>query len=78
MTSFVSSRGQLVIPSKLRRKYKIKAHSKIEWLDTGKGLALIPIPDDVITSSRGILKKVSTRTLLQAREEDKQRERKAK
>lgn len=70
MASTVSSRGQTVIPSKLRKKYKIKANSKVEWIDTGNGLALIPIPKDVIASSRGILKGVSTQSLLESRKED--------
>ncbi len=70
MTSTVSSRGQLVIPSKLRAKYGLKAKSKVEWIDTGKVITLVPIPKDVITSSRGILKKTSTKSLLQSRKED--------
>lgn len=78
MTSTVSSRGQLVIPSRLRTKYKIRANSKVEWIDTGKLITLVPIPDDLITSSRGILKKISTKTLLQSRMEDKQLEGKSK
>lgn len=74
MTSTVSSRGQLVIPSPLRNKYRIKASSKVEWIDTGKAITLIPIPDDVIASSRGILKKTSTQDLLQSRKKDKELE----
>lgn len=71
MTTIVSSRGQVVIPARFRSKYKIKANSKIEWIDSGKVMTLVVIPDDVIASSRGILKKTSTRNLLQEREKDK-------
>ena len=78
MTTTVSSRGQLVIPSRLRTKYKIKSNSKVEWIDTGKVITLVPIPDDVITSSRGILRKTSTQTLLQHRKEDKELEGRSK
>jgi len=78
MTTTVSSRGQLVIPYRLRTKYKIKTNSKVEWLDTGKVITLVPIPDDVIASSRGILRRTSTQTLLQERKEDKELERKGK
>ncbi|MFH1776449.1 MAG: AbrB/MazE/SpoVT family DNA-binding domain-containing protein [Candidatus Omnitrophota bacterium] len=78
MTSTVSVRGQLVIPSRLRTKYNIKTHSKVEWIDAGKVITLVPIPTDVITSSRGILKQTSTKTLLQRRKEDKELEGTAK
>lgn len=71
MTTIVSSRGQVVIPARFRSKYKIKANSKVEWIDSGKVMTLVVIPDDVIASSRGILKKTSTRNLLQEREKDK-------
>lgn len=71
MTTTVSSRGQVVIPARFRSKYKIKANSKVEWIDHGKVITLVIIPDDVIASSRGILKKTSTQTLLQERQNDK-------
>ena len=73
LTSSVSTRGQLVIPNKLRKKYGIKPHSIVKWIDTGQGLMLIPLTDDPVTSSRGMLKgtKVSTRSLLEARKQDK-------
>jgi len=71
--SSVSVRGQLVIPHKLRKKYGIEPHSQVRWIDTGQGLMLIPLTDDPVASSRGMLKgtKVSTRSLLKARKEDK-------
>jgi len=78
ITYKVSSRGQLVIPARLRSKYKIKPNSKVEWIDKGGVITLVPIPDNVITSSRGILKKTSTRILLRQRKEDKELEGKAK
>lgn len=73
LTSSVSTRGQLVIPSKLRKKYGIEPHSIVKWIDTGQGLMLIPLTGDPVTSSRGMLKgtKVSTRSLLEARRQDK-------
>lgn len=78
MTYKVSSRGQLVIPSRFRSKHKIKLNSKVEWIDKGEVITLVPIPDNVITSSRGILKKTSTQILLQQRKEDKELEGKSK
>ncbi len=73
ITSSVSTRGQLVIPHELRKKYGIGPHSQVRWIDTGQGLMLVPLTDDPVTSSRGMLKKtkVSTHSLLEARKADK-------
>ena len=73
ITSSVSTRGQLVIPYKLRKKYGIEPHSQVRWIDTGQGLMLVPLTDDPIASSRGMLKKtrVSTHSLLEARKADR-------
>ena len=73
----VSARGQLVIPRAMREKYGIHPRTKVEWVDTGNGLLLIPIgADDPVRSSRGMLKntKVSTKRLLRERRRDKKLE----
>lgn len=74
--SSVSTKGQLVIPYKLRKKYGIKPHTIIRWIDTGQGLMLIPLTEDPISSSKGMLKgtNVSTQSYLKAKEEDKRLE----
>ncbi|MFC1713452.1 AbrB/MazE/SpoVT family DNA-binding domain-containing protein [Candidatus Poribacteria bacterium] len=73
ITSSVSTKGQLVIPYKLRKKYGIDSHSQVRWIDTGRGLMLVPLTDDPVTSSRGMLKetKVSTNSLLEAKKADR-------
>ncbi|MFH0774991.1 MAG: AbrB/MazE/SpoVT family DNA-binding domain-containing protein [bacterium] len=70
----VSAKGQLVVPGQLRKKYNIKPMSKIELMDTGYGVMLIPIPEDPVKASRGMLKggKASTKTLLTLRRKDKE------
>lgn len=77
-TTTVSARGQLVIPYKLREKYNVKPNTQVEWIDMGKGLMVIPISEDPIKSSRGMLKgtRISTESLLSARQEDKDLEEK--
>ena len=74
----VSEKGQLVIPKEFRIKYGLKAKSQVEWIDTGQGLMLIPIPKDPVKSSRGMLKgtKVTTEALLETRGKDKELEHK--
>ena len=66
IVSLVSTKGQLIIPYKFRKKYGISSHSTVKWIDTGQGLMLIPVCDDPIASSRGMLKGtgVSTDSLL--------------
>lgn len=73
----VSTRGQLVIPRKLREKYGIKSKSQVEWLDMGNGLALIPIAEDPVKATRGILKgKDLVESLLKMKKEEREREEK--
>jgi len=49
----VTQRGQTVIPAELRRRYHIEEGTQIEWLDTGAGLKVIPVPADAIAVLRG-------------------------
>ena len=76
-SSRVSTRGQAVIPAKIRRKYGLKKNTKIEWVDIGNAILVLPQDEDVIEGSFGMLKesKVSVNDLLLAREEDKKKER---
>ena len=71
--STVSARGQLVIPKKIREKYNINPQSSVQWIDIDGVLILIPMTNDPITSSRGMLKgaKVSTRSYLKEKKEEK-------
>ena len=48
----------------------------MRWIDTGQGLMIVPLTDDSISSSKGMLKdtNVSTKSYLKAKEEDKRLE----
>ena len=74
----VSAKGAIVIPAAIRKKYKIEPLSKVEIVDTGDELLLIPIPDNVIDYLDGILKDKTTESLTEAlleeRRKDKERE----
>ena len=74
MTATVSIRGQLVIPARIRRRYQIGPQSKIELLDLGNEIVLVPIPKDAFRKSRGILRGVSSQDLLMARRRERARE----
>ncbi len=52
----VSTKGWVVIPSDLRKKYSLMAGRKVHIVDYGGVLALIPALDDPIQQITGILK----------------------
>jgi AbrB family looped-hinge helix DNA binding protein len=72
MLTKVSSRGQTAIPSEIRKKYDIKANSKLQWLDDGGTIIVVPIDEDPIKSFRG---KSKGKDLVKSLLEDRKRER---
>jgi len=70
----ISSKGQMVIPARIRKKYRIEARSKVELVDTGKEIVIIPLPKEPFKSSRGILRGVTTKDLIKVRREERRRE----
>ncbi len=67
MTITVSARGQMVIPASIRKRYGIKPQSKIELLDLGNEVVIVPILERSLAKSRGILRGVSTADLIKER-----------
>jgi AbrB family looped-hinge helix DNA binding protein len=56
MNATFTSKGQLVIPAKLRRKHKIEAGTKVRILEDRFGrIVLQPITDEYIRRVRGML-----------------------
>jgi bifunctional DNA-binding transcriptional regulator/antitoxin component of YhaV-PrlF toxin-antitoxin module len=54
--SRVTSKGQIVIPKRLRDKYAIAPTMTIRWIPKEEGLLMVPEMDDVIKAARGMLK----------------------
>lgn len=76
MVTTITVRGQTAVPSVIRKKYNLKAHAKIEWLETTQGITVIPVPEDAVKSFRGIYKGSGlTRELLKERAKERERER---
>jgi len=71
--STVTTKGQLVIPSKLRRKYAIKEGTRVAFLEQENRLVLQPVTPEYIRSLRGSLR--GEPSALKALLEDRKRER---
>ena len=54
--STVTTKGQLVIPSKLRRKYGIKKGTQVAFVEEDHRLVLQPLTPEFVRSLRGSLK----------------------
>jgi AbrB family looped-hinge helix DNA binding protein len=52
----VTTKGQLVIPSKLRRKYGIREGTQVAFVEEENRLILQPLTREFIRSLRGALK----------------------
>lgn len=75
-TSYVTSKGQLVVPAKLRRKYGIKPGTKVRFLERDHEIIFQPMTNEYIRSVCGMLKSETslTKALLEERARDKERE----
>ena len=54
-TAVVTTKGQVVIPSRIRHKLGIKRGTKVCFLQQGKDLVLRPVTDDYIDGIKGSL-----------------------
>ena len=74
MKSTLTKRGQTVISSALRRRYRIET-GMTQWIDTGRGIRVVPVPRDPIAALRGSGKGEGlVGKLLRARKADRWRE----
>ena len=71
--STVTTKGQLVIPAKLRRKYAIRKGTQVAFLEEENRLVLQPLTPEFIRSLRGCLK--GEPSALKQLLEDRKRER---
>jgi len=72
MTVTLSTRGQLVIPSEIRRRRRLKAGTQVECVDTGSAIILVPLPKDPFVAAHGSLHGVlSAADVVAARREER-------
>ena len=55
-TSQVTSKGQLVVPARLRRKYGIKPGTRIRFVERDHEIALQPLTREYVRAVCGMLK----------------------
>ena len=75
-TAYVTSKGQLVIPAKIRRKLGIKPGTKICFVERDHEILFQPVTKEHIRNLAGMLKSAASVTteLLKERKVDKERE----
>jgi len=74
-TTVVTTKGQVVIPAKIRRKHNIKRGTKLYIEDRGGEIVLKPITPEYFQELAGILPKgKASKVLLQERAAEKRRE----
>lgn len=75
MEAYITTKGQIVIPVELRRKYGITQKTRIMIVDNGTEIVLRPITDQYLRKLQGSLKGSGVlQSLLEERRKDKERE----
>jgi AbrB family looped-hinge helix DNA binding protein len=52
--AIVSEKGWVVVPKLFRDKYGLKPGTRVQVVDDGDGISIIPLPEDPITALRGM------------------------
>ncbi len=75
MKAKVTTRGQVSIPSKIRKRFNIEPESRIEWIVEGTVIKVIPLPRDPVAAFRGRgSRKYSTERLIEERRSEREKE----
>jgi AbrB family looped-hinge helix DNA binding protein len=75
-TVTVSAKGWVVIPKSMRDRHGLKKGSRVQVLDYGQILAIVPLPDDPIEALHGMFEGGPSLTadLLTERERERAKE----
>lgn len=74
--STMTSKGQIVVPAKLRRRYGLKPGTKVYFIEREKEILFQPVTKEYLKSVHGMLisETSATEELLKERAKDKERE----
>lgn len=74
--AYITTKGQLVVPARIRRKYGIKPGTKVYFVERNGEIVFLPATKDYVRSVCGMLKSDSsaTKELLKERAKDKRSE----
>ncbi len=78
-TAYVTTKGQLVVPARIRRRFNIKPGTRINFLEDKNRIIMQPVTRDYIASFCGIFKtkhgeKSAVQELLDERAADRAKE----
>lgn len=71
----ISSKGWIVIPAELRRRYGLRPGQHVQIVDYGGVIAIVPAMADPIAESAGMLRGDTSLTDALLRERERERER---
>ena len=74
MRTVVSKRGQVSVPSEVRKLLRIGPDTILDWVVEGNTARVIPLPQDPVKAFRGSGKKGLVQRLLKERQKDRERE----
>lgn len=70
MVTTVTIRGQTVVPAQIRKAHNIAAKARLQWIDDGHTIRVLPVPHDPIQAAKGITRGLGDK-LLQERERER-------
>jgi AbrB family looped-hinge helix DNA binding protein len=74
--AYVTSKGQLVVPSRIRRRFGIKPGTRINFVEEGDRIIFQPVTREYIRSFRGMFKlKPGEKSVVQEHLEERRAER---
>ncbi len=75
MKTKVTTRGQVSIPSPIRKKFNIEPDSQVSWQIEGNTIRIIPLPKDPVSAFRGQGQgRYSTNKLIRDRADERRKE----
>ena len=69
----VSTKGWVVIPAALRRKYDLTPGTRVHVFDYGGVVSLVPVEHDPVAASAGVVKGKTSLTRAIVKEHEKER-----